>query len=156
MFDIEVFRNDPRIFYSFARQILPSTTVFSPTHAFLRLLQDKNKLLRVYTQNIDNLEQLAGVRQDKLVQCHGSFATASCMRCKLLVSGDEIRDDVLKGVVPKCSACEVEREQQSRQKKNGKKRKRNADWDDDDDDEEDDIIEGIMKVNSLNINLMTA
>ena len=78
------------------------------------------------------------------------------MRCKLLVSGDEIRDDVLKGVVPKCSACEVEREQQSRQKKNGKKRKRNADWDDDDDDEEDDIIEGIMKVNSLNINLMTA
>ena len=149
MFDIEVFRNDPRIFYSFARQILPSTTAFSPTHAFLRLLQDKNKLLRVYTQNIDNLEQLAGIRQDKLVQCHGSFATASCMRCNLQVSGDEIRDDVLIGVVPKCPSCEVEREQQSRQKKNGKKRKRNTDWDDDDDDEEDDIIEGIMKVNSF-------
>ena len=146
MFDIEVFRNDPRIFYSFARQILPSTTAFSPTHAFLRLLQDKNKLLRVYTQNIDNLEHLAGVRDDKLVQCHGSFATASCMRCKLQVSGEEIREDVLNGVVPKCVACEVEREhQQSRQKK--KKRKRNTDWeDDDDDDEDDDIIEGIMKV----------
>ena len=149
MFDIEVFRNDPRIFYSFARQILPSATAFSPTHAFLKLLQDKSKLLRVYTQNIDNLEQLAGIREDKLVQCHGSFATASCMRCKLQVSGDEIREDVLNGVVPKCPACEVEREKQSRQKSNGKKkRKRNTDWgnDDDDDDEDDNIIEGTMKV----------
>lgn len=155
MFDIEVFRNDPRIFYSFARQILPSTTSFSPTHAFLRLLQDKNKLLRVYTQNIDNLEQLAGVRQDKLVQCHGSFATASCMRCKLQVSGDEIREDIFNGVVPKCPACEVEREQ-SQKTKNPKKRKRNTDWEDDDDDEDDDIIEGIMKVSSFNIDLMAA
>src|SRR5271169_6100239 len=153
MFDIEVFRNDPRIFYSFARQILPSATAFSPTHAFLKLLQDKNKLLRVYTQNIDNLEQLAGIKEDKLVQCHGSFATASCMRCKLQVSGEEIREDVLNGVVPKCPACEFERENQSLQKSNGKKkRKRNADWEDDDDeDEDDDIIEGIMKVNSSQV-----
>jgi NAD-dependent histone deacetylase SIR2 len=144
MFDIEVFRHDPSIFYSFARQILPSTTTYSPTHAFLRLLQDKNKLLRVYTQNIDNLEQLAGIREDKLVQCHGSFATASCMRCKRQVCGDEIREDVMHGEIPKCPACEAEREQQARQK--GKKRKRGNDWDDDDDGEQDDIIEGIMKV----------
>jgi NAD+-dependent protein deacetylase SIR2 len=146
MFDIEVFRSDPRIFYSFARQVLPSTTAFSPTHAFLRLLQDKHKLLRVYTQNIDNLEHLAGVREDKLVQCHGSFATASCMRCKLQVSGGEIREDVLAGNVPKCPACEAEREQRSRLKKNIRKRKRESDWDKEDDDDEDDIIEGIMKV----------
>jgi len=155
MFDIEVFRNDPRIFYSFARQVLPSTTAFSPTHAFLRLLQDKNKLLRVYTQNIDNLEQLAGVREDKLVQCHGSFATASCMRCKLQVSGDEIREDVINGIVPKCPACEAERERQEARKKNSlKKRKRNADWDDDDEDEDDNIIEGIMKVPQPLLNVL--
>jgi NAD+-dependent protein deacetylase SIR2 len=146
MFDIEVFRHDPNIFYSFARQILPSTTSYSPTHGFLRLLQDKNKLLRVYTQNIDNLEHLAGVREDKLVQCHGSFATASCMRCKLQVSGEEIREDILNGNVPKCPACEAEREQQAKQSKNGKKRKRESDWDGDDDDEDDNIVEGIMKV----------
>ena len=145
MFDIEVFRHDPTIFYSFARKVLPSTTAFSPTHAFLRLLQDKNKLLRVYTQNIDNLEQLAGVSDDNLVQCHGSFATASCMRCKLQVRGEEIRDDVLRGNVPKCPACEVERDQQSR-RKNGKKRKRRTNWDDNDEEADDDIIEGIMKV----------
>jgi len=146
MFDIEVFRDNPRIFYNFAKMVLPSTTAYSPTHAFLRLLQDKDKLLRVYTQNIDNLEQLAGLKEEKLVQCHGSFATASCMRCRLQVSGDEIKEDVLQGLVPKCPACEAEREQRDRQKAAGKKRKRSNDWDEDDDDEDDEIIEGIMKV----------
>jgi len=145
MFDIEIFQHDPGIFYSFAKQILPSTLAYSPTHAFLKLLQEKDKLLRVYTQNIDNLEQLAGVKDEKLVQCHGSFATASCMRCKLQVSGDEIREDILNGEIPKCPACETAREQQPKKAK-GKKRRRNDDWDDDDDDEDDDIIEGIMKV----------
>lgn len=147
MFDIEVFRDNPQIFYSFAKEVLPSTSKFSPTHAFLKLLQDKNKVLRVYTQNIDNLERLAGISDDKLVQCHGSFATASCMRCQLQVPGDEIREEILKGVIPKCKACEAEREEQEkRRKSNGKKRKRASDWENDDDDEEDDIIEGVMKV----------
>jgi NAD+-dependent protein deacetylase SIR2 len=148
MFDIEVFRDDPRIFYSFAKLLLPSTAHFSPTHAFLKLLQDKQKLLRVYTQNIDNLEQSAGVAEEKLVQCHGSFATASCMRCGLRVPGEEIREEVLRGEVPKCRACEGERlEQEGRLK--GKARKRKTGWneeDDEDEDEDEDIIEGIMKV----------
>jgi NAD+-dependent protein deacetylase SIR2 len=148
MFDIEVFRNDPSIFYSFAKKILPSTNAFSPTHAFLRLLQDKKKLLRVYTQNIDNLEQLAGVKEEKLVQCHGSFATASCMCCGRQVPGDEIKQDILNGIVPKCTSCEIAREQISAQTKSSKKRKRGNDWDDDDDNEDDDIIDGIMKAPS--------
>ena len=150
MFDIEVFRQDPHIFYTFAKQILPSTTHFSPTHAFLKLLQDKQKLVRVYTQNIDNLEQLAGVAEDKLVQCHGSFATASCMRCGVRVSGEEIREEVLRGEVPKCRRCEGERLEQEWRLK-GKKRKRKGGWDGDDgdDDEDEDIIEGIMKVGIL-------
>ena len=148
MFDIEVFRQDPSIFYTFAKKILPATTKFSPTHGFLRLLQDKNKLLRVYTQNIDNLERLAGVRDDKLVQCHGSFATASCMRCKLQVPIDEIKPNILDGIIPKCRSCEAEREQQSGRKR---KRKRGNDWEDDDDDEDDNIIEGIMKVTKRHV-----
>jgi len=149
MFDIEVFRDNPKIFYNFAKMVLPSTTKYSPTHAFLRLLQDKDKLLRVYTQNIDNLERLAGVEEGKLVQCHGSFATASCMRCKLQVSGEEIKEDVLRGEIPTCPACQAEKEQKERQKGNGKKRKRSNDWDEDDEDEDDEIIEGIMKVHLI-------
>lgn len=35
------------------------------------------QLLRNYTQNIDTLESLAGV--ERVLQCHGSFKTASCL-----------------------------------------------------------------------------
>jgi len=59
VFDISVFRQDPAIFYSVARDILPSTNRFSPTHAFIALLQEKGKLLTNYSQNIDNLEAKA-------------------------------------------------------------------------------------------------
>jgi NAD-dependent protein deacetylase SIR2 len=141
MFDIEVFRDNPAIFYSLAQKIIPSTTKYSPTHAFLRLLQDKSKLLRVYTQNIDNLEQLAGVEEEKLVQCHGSFATASCMKCGHQVPGEEIKGAILAGEVPVCAECAA---QQSTSQKT-KKRKRNT-WDEDDEDDEDDLAGGVMKV----------
>src|SRR5699024_6259414 len=75
VFDIHLFRQDPSIFYSIAKDILPTEKKFSPTHAFLRLLQDKEKLLTNFTQNIDNVEANAGVLPENLVQCHGSFAT---------------------------------------------------------------------------------
>lgn len=81
------------------------------------------------------------------MQCHGSFATASCMRCGLRVPGEEIREEVLRGEVPKCRACEEQRlEQEGRLK--GKARKRKTEWNevDEDEDEDEDIIEGIMKV----------
>eukprot|EP00985_Skeletonema_marinoi_P006890 scaffold3012_cov99-Skeletonema_marinoi.AAC.1 len=39
-------------------------------------------LLRIYTQNIDGLEQSAGVDEDKIVYAHGSFKGATCMKCK--------------------------------------------------------------------------
>lgn len=54
----------------------------SPTHAFIKLLEDKLLLHRCYTQNIDTLERAAGVSDGKIVEAHGSFATASCSRCK--------------------------------------------------------------------------
>lgn len=38
---------------------------------------------RIYTQNIDGLEELAGIEKNKLIQAHGSFNTAHCPKCKL-------------------------------------------------------------------------
>ena len=43
------------------------------THHFQRLLHDKGLLLRVFSQNIDGLEQMAGLPADKVVNAHGSF-----------------------------------------------------------------------------------
>ena len=54
----------------------------SLTHRFLAALERSGRLLRVYTQNIDGLEGAAGVSPDKLVQCHGSLATVTCLRCR--------------------------------------------------------------------------
>ena len=65
VFDIETFREDPTIFYSVARDILPSTDRFTPTHAFIAMLQNKGKLLTNYSQNIDNIESVAGILPER-------------------------------------------------------------------------------------------
>ena len=65
VFDIGVFKQDPTIFYSVAKDILPSTDRYTPTHKFIAMLHEKGKLLTNYSQNIDNLEVKAGVPKDR-------------------------------------------------------------------------------------------
>ena len=75
MFDIHYFKKDPRPFFKFAREIYPGQFQPSPCHKFIRCVETSGKLLRNYTQNIDTLEQVAGI--DNVIQCHGSFATGT-------------------------------------------------------------------------------
>lgn len=105
VFDLEYFRTDPSIFYSIAHMILPPADSFTPLHAFIKLLDQKNKLLRNYTQNIDNLEENVKINPDRIVQCHGSFATATCMTCKFKVPLSFIRKDIVNKVVSYCPKC---------------------------------------------------
>lgn len=105
VFDLEIFRSDPSIFYSIAHMILPPDNIYAPLHKFIKLLQDKGKLLRNYTQNIDNLEANAGIHKEKLVQCHGSFATASCITCHYEVPGSELYDDMRNKEIAYCPKC---------------------------------------------------
>lgn len=155
VFDISLFREDPSIFYSVAKDILPSTNRFSPTHAFIRLLQDQDRLLTNFTQNIDNLEGHAGILPEKLIQCHGSFATASCVECKYKVRGEEIYRDLKAGKIARCDRC-IRHTRQA--KPAGIKRKRSSNgmlsskkkrdqYEDSTDDEDYDIaVAGVMKV----------
>merc|ERR1711988_57876 len=101
MFDIHYFRKDPRPFFKFAREIYPGQFEPSPCHKFIRCVEKQGKLLRNYTQNIDTLEQVVGI--ENVVQCHGSFATASCMVCKHKVKAEVIRQDIFKQKIPYCS-----------------------------------------------------
>lgn len=105
VFDLDIFRTDPSIFYSIAHLILPPDNVYAPLHKFIKLLQDKGKLLRNYTQNIDNLEANAGVHYDKLIQCHGSFAFASCVTCGYKVRGDVIYPSIRNKELAFCPHC---------------------------------------------------
>ncbi|XP_063217308.1 NAD-dependent protein deacetylase sirtuin-1 [Bacillus rossius redtenbacheri] len=103
MFDIQFFSHDPRPFFKFAREIYPGQFKPSPCHRFIKLLEKQRKLLRNYTQNIDTLEQVAGI--ENVIECHGSFATASCMQCRHKVTADEIRGEIFAQTIPVCKRC---------------------------------------------------
>ncbi|THH23088.1 hypothetical protein EUX98_g8094 [Antrodiella citrinella] len=65
LFDASLFR-DPTstsVFYTFISQLKHSIdqAAPSPTHHFIKTLDSKHKLLRSYTQNIDGLEERAGL-----------------------------------------------------------------------------------------------
>ena len=153
VFNIEVFREDPSIFYSIAKNILPEdNTQFTPTHAFIAMLQNKGKLLTNYSQNIDNIEANAGIRREKLVQCHGSFATATCQRCRHQVAGDAIFDDVKAGKIPRCARCiaalQNNRTAKRKRSRNSASSRRSRRYDGDssgDDDDYDIPTAGVMK-----------
>ncbi|XP_023571960.1 NAD-dependent protein deacetylase sirtuin-1 isoform X2 [Octodon degus] len=84
-------------------EIYPGQFQPSLCHQFIALSDKEGKLLRNYTQNIDTLEQVAGIQ--RIIQCHGSFATASCLICRYKVDCEAIRGDVFNQVVPRCPRC---------------------------------------------------
>ncbi|KAF2706655.1 NAD-dependent histone deacetylase SIR2 [Pleomassaria siparia CBS 279.74] len=151
VFDIENFDNDPTTFYRLAGDIVPDLTRWTPTHQFIRLLQDKQKLLTNYTQNIDNVESHAGIRPDKLIQCHGSWARATCRKCKYNVPGEQIFPNVRERIPAECPRCvkEIATQKPGMKRKrssNGTKKRRGQGANDSDSDGAYDIPQpGIMK-----------
>lgn len=75
LFDIETFRDDPRPFYKFAKDLYPGSIKPGPSHSFLASLDSLGKLLRIYTQNVDALEELAGVRSEKVMCTPNRFVS---------------------------------------------------------------------------------
>jgi len=142
-----------RTFYSLAGDILPDLHKWTPTHQFIKLLQDQHRLLRNYTQNIDNVEANAGIRPEKLVQCHGSWATATCRKCKYQVPGESIFDDIRAQKISECPKCiddlRLPKPNGSLKRKrsaNGTRGKRKPGSSDDDDVDDDMPQPGVMKV----------
>lgn len=115
VFHLEVFEHDPRPFYKFAAQTLYANNAYEPSisHRFISLLEEKKMLLRVYTQNIDGLEERAGVSPRKVVYAHGSLSTLSCQICGAKVSADQVRSEILAGNVPRCTRSRPKRKRPS-------------------------------------------
>ena len=103
MFDIQYFTDDPRPFFRFAKEIWPGQYEPSLSHYFIAELERREQLLRNYTQNIDSLEHLCPIK--RLIQCHGSFSTATCRVCQHSVSSEEIKDEILLQKIPYCPKC---------------------------------------------------
>lgn len=108
VFDLSFYNVNSQPFVSLASELWPGMK-HSPTisHCFVALLESKNLLVRNFTQNIDGLEILAGVSEDKLVECHGHFRTASCISCGIPFDGKECKRQIVEEqIAPPCPKCE--------------------------------------------------
>jgi NAD-dependent SIR2 family protein deacetylase len=104
LFDNEQFERDPSIFWRFAHTIFPAENPkHSATHYFIKELENRGKLLRLYTQNVDTLE--IGIPPSKLRCVHGSWRESHCMRCGALHNIEDLREAVNRGTVPQCHFC---------------------------------------------------
>ncbi|KAH3757212.1 NAD-dependent protein deacetylase sirtuin-2 [Pelomyxa schiedti] len=103
IFEISYFQSNPKPFFVLAKELYPG--LFKPTksHYFIRLLHQKGLLLRNFTQNIDTLEVIAGIPDDKLVFAHGSFSTAHCVLCNKAHSVDFVKQTIFADDIPRCS-----------------------------------------------------
>ncbi|EJD03660.1 DHS-like NAD/FAD-binding domain-containing protein [Fomitiporia mediterranea MF3/22] len=130
LFDASLFR-DPTttsVFYTFISKLKQSTDIVSPspTHHFIKTLDTKGKLLRSYTQNIDGLEERAGLvgsssdearsnakgkarlnlKDVKNVQLHGDIRRVRCTLCSTeLIFTEEHMHAFLEGTAPDCPDC---------------------------------------------------
>lgn len=113
-----------------SQEIYPSNFVPSPCHRFVKVLETNDRLLRNYSpsssfplctsahpshptaQNIDGLFEQIGVK--RMLNCHGSFATASCLRCRTKFPGSAIEADVFASRVPLCPLCTAVDEEKAR------------------------------------------
>ena len=98
LFDLQYFRNFPEKYYAFFMKTRYETFIPTYTHAFIRLLQEKGLLLRVYTQNIDNLERVAGINDDLVIQTHGDMNSCGCVDCKTISSMDYMTSCIQDGL----------------------------------------------------------
>ena len=96
VFDIRCFLRDPEPFYEFAIDfmVLLREAKPTPTHRWLRKMEDRGKLDAVITQNIDCLHKRAGSR--RVIELHGSFEKSYCMMCKKEYSLEDL-EEILPG-----------------------------------------------------------
>jgi NAD-dependent SIR2 family protein deacetylase len=113
LFDWDFFQEDPTPFFKFARNLYfplgeHKKVEPSDSHKLLAMLDKKKMLLRVYSQNIDGLEVVAGVSNRKMIYAHGSLQWATCCECQRKVVKEEILPAIVQGSVPR---CQTERKQ---------------------------------------------
>ena len=101
---IDAFHRDTRRFWSFYRPRFAELDEKRPNaaHDVLAELEARRMLDAVVTQNIDRLHTKAG--SDRVIEVHGSIATASCLVCGETVELDDVRArlDAAADGVPRC------------------------------------------------------
>ena len=105
VFELDFFRTNPQPFYELAKALWP-TADSRPTkaHKLVKLLADKDQLVRCYTQNIDSLERAAGVPAEYIVAAHGNFDSATCIATGEKVDAEALRRAIEDGTTDQFNA----------------------------------------------------
>ena len=105
LFTLDYFLTKPEVFYEFSREFDLSSFHPTPTHFFIRLLGDKGVMKMNLTQNIDNLEEKAGIPDAVLSQAHGSIKGARCgnQKCKKDMDPEKFREAVKANDIYRCT-----------------------------------------------------
>jgi NAD-dependent histone deacetylase SIR2 len=90
-------------------------------HSLLRLLDRRNKIKRIYTQNIDGLESKVGFDLDtgtgtrvdlssmRCIPLHGTLFQLRCSHCSTRRPLENYFHDLERGELPPCGSCEADR-----------------------------------------------
>lgn len=93
-----LYKEPERFFEYYKNNMNTSSAKPNVTHNYLKLLEDRNKLSAIVTQNIDGLHQKAG--STKVYEIHGTTAKSYCEDCGKEYDGSYIFES--EGI-PKCS-----------------------------------------------------
>lgn len=105
VFNINFFHSNPKPFALLSKELYPDNFLPSPTHYFCSLLAKKGKLKRMYSQNIDGIETLAGMPNDLLVPAHGNFNSSTCTKCGKKWDKADTKKMVFQDEPPRCDEC---------------------------------------------------
>lgn len=105
LFEIDFYLANPEPFLFLAKELLNARVKPTTSHYFQRLVHSKGLLLRSFTQNIDALESMAGIPDEKVVEAHGSTRGAHCLSCHKAYSQAWFRSLVLADSSPTCEDC---------------------------------------------------
>ena len=100
IFEINYFKQNPLPFFKLTKEMFSENISPSLFHKYIAELEKEGKISIVVTQNIDMLHQKAGT--NKILECHGTYETATCLLCKKKYTIKEIEPFLLKGEIPYC------------------------------------------------------
>uniref|UniRef100_A0A5K3EV32 NAD-dependent protein deacetylase n=1 Tax=Mesocestoides corti TaxID=53468 RepID=A0A5K3EV32_MESCO len=103
VFELSYFHSNPKPFFEVARRLYRPYAKPTTAHYFIRLLHEKGVLLRHYTQNVDQLERISGLPEDKMIEAHGSFHTGHCLKCRKEYPFEFFKGQILAKNVPRCT-----------------------------------------------------
>ncbi|KYQ92184.1 ankyrin repeat-containing protein [Tieghemostelium lacteum] len=105
-FSMESIQKDPTLYCeSLRKHFYPSEcgqSKSTATHHFINNLQKRGVLLRVFTQNVDSLQEQTGLNDDYIVHAHGSLKSWRCSHCSEEYDKDSVWNTIVHGRVPYC------------------------------------------------------